>query len=535
MPTQSDRAWLGPVPTMRYERRYGDRVVRCFVDRPRNAYDLLAEAAASHPESEAIVMGPERLTYRVYEDVVARCAAGLAATGVSKGDRVAILLSNGTAFPVVMFATLRLGAVAVPISTREQTDGLAYMLNQCGAKVLVHDSDLADRLPLPDVTPALARRIAVTAGAPVTALPLLGAGPGGPAPVPVEEEDTAIILYTSGTTGRPKGAMLSHVGIVHSAIHFQACMALTSADRAVVAVPMSHVTGVIALIATMTWAAATLIVMPAFKATEFLALAAAERMTHALMVPAMYNLCLIDPTFDAARFPHWRVGGYGGAPMAPATIARFAQVLPGLQLMNAYGSTETTSPVTMMPPSETARRADSVGCALPCADILVMDDDGHEVPPGTEGELWLGGPMVVKGYWDNPEATRDSFVAGYWRSGDIGSVDPEGYVRVFDRKKDMINRGGYKIFSVEVENVLMGVAGVVEAAVVSRPCPVLGERVHAFVHASDPGLAEADLKQHCARLLADYKVPETITFSPEPLPRNANGKLLKRNLRVAGT
>jgi long-chain acyl-CoA synthetase len=532
VPSHIDRSWLGPVPAMRYERHYGDRVVRCFVERPRNAYGLLAEAAARQPDGEAIVSGPDRLTYRAYEAAVARCAAGLAVAGVAKGDRVAMLLSNGTAFPVVLFATLRLGAIAVPISIREQADGLGYMLNQCGAKILVHDADLADRLPAPETTPALTQRIPVTPGAPIAALPLLAPDAGPSSPTDVEEEETAILLYTSGTTGRPKGAMLSHFGIAHSAIHFQACMALTPADRAIVAVPMSHVTGVIALIAAMTRAAATLVVMPAFKSTEFLALAAAERMTHALMVPAMYNLCLIDPTFDASRFPNWRVGGYGGAPMAPATIARFADVLPRLQLMNAYGSTETTSPVTMMPPSETARRADSVGCALPCGDILVMDDDGREVAPGSEGELWLGGPMVVKGYWNNPEATRDSFVAGYWRSGDIGSVDREGYVRVFDRKKDMINRGGYKIFSVEVENVLMGVAGIVEAAVVSRPCPVLGERVHAFVHASETGIGEEDVRRHCARLLADYKVPETITFSPDPLPRNANGKLLKRSLRV---
>ena len=534
MSTSADRAWLGPVPAMRYERHYHDRVVRCFAERPRNAYDLLANAVARHPEGEAIVTGPERLTYRVYEEIVARCAAGLAAAGVGKGDRVGMVMCNGTAFSVVMFAALRLGAIAVPISTREQADGLGYMLNQCGAKVLVHDSDLADRLPPAEATPTLMRRMAVTPGAPITSLALLASAPLDVPPAEVDEEDTAIILYTSGTTGRPKGAMLSHFGIAHSAIHFEACMALTAADRAIVAVPMSHVTGVIALIAAMTRAAAALIVMPAFKATEFLALAAAERMTHALMVPAMYNLCLIDPSFDPRRLPDWRVGGYGGAPMAPATIANFAEVLPRLQLMNAYGSTETTSPATMMPPSETARRSDSVGCALPCADILVMDDEGREVPAGTEGELWLGGPMVVKGYWNNPEATRESFVAGYWRSGDIGSIDAEGFVRVFDRKKDMINRGGYKIYSVEVENVLMGVAGVVEAAVISRPCPVLGERVHAFVHASQAGLSEDALRRQCARLLADYKVPETITFSPEPLPRNANGKLLKRSLRAAG-
>jgi O-succinylbenzoic acid--CoA ligase len=261
-----------------------------------------------------------------------------------------------------------------------------------------------------------------------------------------------------------------------------------------------------------------------------LKLAARERMTHSLMVPAMYNLCLLDPGFEHGDHSAWRVGGYGGAPMAPATIARFAEKLPGLNLMNAYGATETTSPVTLMPPSQTALRPDSVGCALPCADILVMDDAGCEVPPGEEGELWLGGPMVVKEYWDDPAATAENIVGGYWRSGDIGAKQADGYLRVFDRKKDMINRGGYKIYSVEVENALMSLAGVVEAAVIGTPCPVLGERVHAFVVAG-PGVNPADLQQHCAALLADYKVPECFTLCNTPLPRNANGKLLKGNLR----
>jgi long-chain acyl-CoA synthetase len=524
-----ERAWLGRVPAMHYERHYGDRVVRCFMERPGNAYDLLREAAARNPEGEALVCGRERLTYRELEAAVERCAAGLAAAGVDKGDRVAMLLGNGIPFPVVLFAALRIGAIAVPLSVREQAPGIAYMLADSGAKLLVYDADLAGRLPMPEATPQQAYRVAVAPGALSCGLPLL-ADPSGATPAAVDEEDTAIILYTSGTTGRSKGAMLTHLSICHSAMHYECCMGLTPVDRAVVAVPMSHVTGVIALIAAMVRAAAALIVMPAFKAAEFLELAARERMTHSLMVPAMYNLCLLDPAFDAARFAGWRVGGYGGAPMAPATIARFAQKLPKLNLMNAYGSTETTSPVTLMPPSETAARPDSVGCALPCADILVMDDAGREIGNGEAGELWLGGPMVVPGYWNDPAASGANFVGGYWRSGDIGSKDADGYVRVFDRKKDMINRGGYKIYSVEVENALMSFPGVVEAAVVAEPCPVLGERVHAFVVTSAV-VEPADLRRHCAGFLADYKVPETFTLSAGPLPRNANGKLLKRNLR----
>jgi len=523
-----ERAWLGTVPRMRYERHYGDRIVRCFSQRPASAYDLLRDAAARKPGGEAIVCGRERLTYRQLETAVGQCAAGLEAAGIGKGDRVAILLGNGLPFPVVLFAALRIGAIAVPLGLREQTAGLTYMLAHSGAKLLVYDAGLANRLPASAETPTLAHRIAVEAEAPYTALPLLAKS--DIAPATLRPEDTAIILYTSGTTGRPKGAMLTHLGICHSVLHYECCMGLTASDRAVVAVPLSHVTGVIALLAAMVRAAATLIVMPIFKATDFLELAARERMTHSLMVPAMYNLCLLDPAFDARRYATWRVGGYGGAPMPPATIAQFAEKLSKLNLMNAYGATETTSPVTMMPPSETAARPDSVGCAVPCADILVMDDEGREVGDGEAGELWLGGPMVVPGYWDDPAVTAENFVAGYWRSGDIGCKDARGYVRVFDRKKDMINRGGYKIYSIEVENALMGFPGVVEAAVVAEPCPVLGERVHAFVVAG-AGVRPAELRRHCAGLLADYKVPEDFTMSAEPLPRNANGKLLKRALR----
>src|SRR5262245_1380030 len=387
------RGWLGSVPPMRYERHYGDRLLRCFVERPKNAFQLLGDAEARNPDGEALVCGRERLDYRELATAVAQCAAGLEAAGVRKGDRVAMLLGNGIAFPVVLFAALRLGAIALPLSTREQTQGLTFMLTHAGAKLIVYDADLADRLPAPAATPDLIARVAVDPQASYRSLPLLRPE-SGTLPAVVDEEEAAIILYTSGTTGRPKGAMLSHLGICHSALHYEACMGLTSRDRAVVAVPMSHVTGVIALIAAMVRVAAALIVMPAFKARDFLELAANEGMTHSLMVPAMYNLCLLDPGFDPARHSTWRVGGYGGAPMAPATIARFMEKLPNLKLMNAYGSTETTSPVTIMPPSETAARADSVGCAVPCADILVMDDAGCEVPDGERGELWLAGPMV---------------------------------------------------------------------------------------------------------------------------------------------
>jgi acyl-CoA synthetase (AMP-forming)/AMP-acid ligase II len=519
---------------MRAERHFDGRIVRCFTDRPTSTFDLLTEAVASNPSGEAIVFGEERLTYRLFELLVIKWALRLVELGIARGDRVAMLLQNGIAFPAILFATQRLGAVAVPINIREQTPGLAYVLVHCGAKVLVHEAGLTERLPAPSVTPQLLHRIALSSDASGGGFERLDSdhcalGP----PAVVGEEDTAVILYTSGTTGRPKGAMLTHLGICHSAMHYECCMGLKSDDRSLAAVPMSHVTGVVALIAGMVRAAGTLIVMRAFKAAEFIALAERERMTHTLLVPAMYNLCLIEPHFAHADLSAWRLGGYGGAPMATATIARLAERLPRLQLMNAYGATETTSPATLMPPAETSARPDSVGMAVPCGEVLVMDDDGREVPLGATGEIWLRGPMVVSGYWDDPKATAESFVAGFWRSGDIGSVDDRGYVRVLDRKKDVINRGGYKIYSIEVENALMDHPGVDEATVIAKACPILGERAHAVVCARDKSLTAEMLARHCSSRLADYKIPDTFSFREIPLPRNANGKVMKRELRDA--
>ena len=217
--------------------------------------------------------------------------------------------------------------------------------------------------------------------------------------------------------------------------------------------------------------------------------------------------------------------------MPVATILSLAKKVPSLTLMNCYGSTETTSPATLMPQGETGAHNDTVGRCLVCAEIAVFDDAGREVDRDQLGEIWIKGPMVVKGYWNNPVATVENFTGGFWHSGDIGSIDSDGYVKVVDRKKDMINRGGYKIYTIEVENALYQHPAVLECAVVAKPCPVLGERVHAFVALKESGVCANTLAAFCASLLSDYKVPESFTLTDAPLPRNANGKLLKRALR----
>jgi long-chain acyl-CoA synthetase len=521
-----------PIPAMRLEARFGDRVVLSFCERPKSIWAMIADAASSNPDGEALVCGDRRMTWREVVQQSAQIAAGFQKLGLQSGDRVAVLLGNRIEFVLALFGAAHAGLVTVLLSTRQQKPEIAYVLTDCGAKLLIHEATLADRLPDARDVPDLMHRIAVDDGSASQFFKLADNEPS-PQPASVGEEDTAMILYTSGTTGRPKGAMLAHGNVIHSSMIFASCLQLTAADRSIAAVPLGHVTGVVANIMTMVRCAGVLIIMAEFKAAEYLKVAARERVTYTVMVPAMYNLCLLRPDFDSYDLSSWRIGGFGGAPMPVATIEKLNAEIPGLKLMNCYGSTETTSPSTMMPGELTADHIDSVGLPCPGADIVVMDADGRELPRGEIGELWIRSGSVIKGYWNNPKATAESFTGGFWHSGDLGSIDARNFVRVFDRQKDMINRGGLKIYSAEVESVMAGHPDVLESAIIAKPCPVLGERVHAVIVTRHGDVRAEALRAWCAERLSDYKVPETMDLTAEPLPRNANGKVMKKLLREA--
>jgi long-chain acyl-CoA synthetase len=523
--------WSQPqIPPMRLEARFGDRVVPAFCERPRSLWAMIADATVRNPDGEALICGNTRLTWRQTMERSARIAAGFRKLGLRRGDRVALLLGNRIEFPLILFAAAHEGLVTVLLSTRQQKPEIAYVLADCGAKALIHEAALAERLPAPNDVPEVAHRVAIDDDPRHSRFAEIAEHAPAAAPVEVGEEDTAMILYTSGTTGKPKGAMLAHCNIIHSSMIFVSCLQLTPADRSIAAVPLGHVTGIVANITTMVCCGGALIIMPEFKAAEYLKLAARERVTYTVMVPAMYNLCLLQPEFDGYDLSSWRIGGFGGAPMPIATIEKLKARIPGLKLANCYGATETTSPSTIMPGELTADHIDSVGLPCPGARIIAVDADGRELPRGEIGELWIQSASIIKGYWRNPKATAESFTGGFWHSGDLGSIDAENFVRVFDRQKDMINRGGLKIYSAEVESVLAGHPAVVESAIIAKPCPVLGERVHAVVVTRELVAGEA-LRAWCAERLSDYKVPETMAVTSEPLPRNANGKVLKRQLR----
>ncbi|WP_163851439.1 class I adenylate-forming enzyme family protein [Pseudooceanicola aestuarii] len=517
---------------------YGDRIVPCHADCPENLDRMLADIARAHGARPALQDGVRRLSYAELADRVAQEAAGLAAHGIAAGDRVAVFLGNRLEFVTTLFALWRLGAVAVPIGIRQAADELAFMLGQCGAVALMHERDLADRVPEAAAIPTVrlliecadTREVPVLADRGAIAHADLAGAARQIAPSPAGDEDPACIMYTSGTTGRPKGAVLTHLGFWHTARNYRDRFGYTAEDRMLLVIPITHISGLLAGLTVMMNVGGLVVLERNFKAATTLDVLEREAITAAVLVPAMYNLLLLEPDLGARDLSAWRVGHFGGAAMAETSITQLAQTLPQLQLLNGFGSTETTSAVSLTEPARRHAHLDSVGTLLPCVDIRVLDEAGREVPPGENGELWIRSPGNASGYWDNPEATRKNFVAGYWRSGDIGSVDAERYLRVHDRIKDMINRGGFKVYCVELENVIHAFPGVVEVAAVGTPCPVLGERVHVFVHGTEPIDPEA-LRAHVRTQLADYKTPDFVTQTDDPLPRNLNGKLSKVPLR----
>ncbi len=521
-------------PEIRIEALYGDRLVPCYADRPANLSAMLAAVAAARPQAAALVDGVRDLDYAALDTQVNRIANALAGAGIASGDRVALFLGNSIEFIALLFGIWRLGAIAVPIGTRQSAAELEYMLNQCAASALCFDAELASRLPEPAAIPTVKLLVCADGAVPglshVALAELLAGADAAPRVCPVDDQAPACIMYTSGTTGNPKGAVLSHLGFLHTAQNYERVFGYRPDDRMLLTIPASHISGLLAVVVVMMRIGGCIICLKGFKAAEVLETIAAQRITAAVMVPAMYNLCLLEPDLARRDLSSWRIGHFGGAAMPEITIQRLTEALPALELYNGFGATETTSAVTLTERGDAAKYLDSVGTVLPCVDIRVLDEAGREVPRGETGELWIRSPGNAIGYWDNPQATRAAFVAGYWRSGDIGTLDAQNYLRVLDRIKDMINRGGYKVYCVELENVIQRFPGVIEVAAVASPCPVLGERIHVFLYALE-AIDDAALRRFCRAELADYKTPDFVTVSPTPLPRNLNGKLVKAPLR----
>ncbi len=495
-------------------------------------HDLLLHHARTSPDRPALADGDTTLGYGDLAREALAVAGDLAAAGVAPGERVGLLLPNVVEFPIAYYGALMAGAVVVPLNTRLTPHELDYIVRDAGLAALVADAAFWPTVEA--VRPALGglKRLLVRGDeAPAGAVPTAQARRAAPLAAPREPvDDLAQILYTSGTTGLPKGAMMRHANVVFNARACERCIGYRRDDVTLVAVPLFHVTGLNTQLVALHAVGGLVSLLAEYKADRFLARLEADRVTAAVAVPTIFTLLLVNPNRSRTDLSRLRLVAYGGAPIAPETVRQLADAL-GVAQFNLYGLTETSSLTTVLPSADALRKVGSVGLPVPGVRVRVVDDTGGDLPAGQAGELAIAGPNVVAGYLNKPEATAAAIREGWLFTGDVARLDEEGYVFVVDRKKDMINRGGEKVFCIEVEAVLNAHPAVLESAVVAHPDAVFGEVVKA-VCVPRPGMTATadDVVSFCRARLAPFKLPAIVRFVPE-LPRNAGGKVLKPRLR----
>ena len=514
----------------------------------------IALLGQSHGAREFVIYEDERMTYDAWFRAVARLAHEFQARGVKKGDRVALAMRNLPEWPVVFFAAVTIGAICVPLNAWWTGDELAFGLSNSGTKLLVCDEERWDRLKDRRNDFSCVNHTFVTrAEHPLNGADTLESVIGTPkqyaslpqATLPDVEilpEDDATIFYTSGTTGRPKGALGTHRNLctnILSSGYNAGCAVLRRGEplpepqpkTGLTVIPLFHVTACSAGLMGNIAAGNTMVYMYKWDPVEAFKIIEREKVSSTGGVPTIAWQLLEHPERKNYDLSSIEAIAYGGAPAAPELVRKIREVfgaLPG----NGWGMTETMATVTGHSSEDYLNRPDSCGPPVAVADLKIMSEDGsRELPTGEIGELWARGPMVVKGYWNNPEATAETFVDGWVKTGDLARLDEEGWCYIADRAKDMIIRGGENIYSSEVENVLYDHPAVTDAALIGLPHQQLGEEPAAVVHLA-PGMqaSEAELQEWVAERLAKFKVPVRIAFTPDTLPRNANGKILKKEL-----
>jgi long-chain acyl-CoA synthetase len=474
-----------------------------YVDRPTSLVHMLRTSVDRDAAATALVeVGGASLGYGELWDRAARVAGGLRQEGIARGDRVAIRMPNGIDWVLAFFGAQLAGAVVVPVNTRFTEDEVAYVVEDSGAAFT-----FAPDTTLPD-------------GEPVAVEDL------GP-------DDLAAIFYTSGTTGFPKGAMTTHANFVTNSENAFRCLSIDRSEgpgiSTLVSVPLFHVTGCNSqLIPLLEHGGRVEILSGPLDMDGFFEAVGSHGVNQLVSVPAIYHAVMRHPSFAATDVSGVRWVSYGGAPIAESLVHSIMDAFPAARVGNGFGLTETSSLTSFLPHEEATEHADSVGFAMPVVDLAV---DGPDRETGV-GELLVRGPNVVQGYWRKPEASAETFVDGWLHTGDLGRIDDDGLLYIVDRKKDMINRGGENVYSIEVENALASAPGVGEAAAVGVPDEMMGEKVGAaIVPASGAELDVAAVLGHVRERLADFKVPQYVAVRSEPLPRNPGGKVLKAQLR----
>lgn len=508
-----------------------------YKSRPRNLDSVLKSSVKRFPDKNVFECYSQSATYKQFHDYVERLATAMQKIlGVKKGDRVALLLGNDFAFPLTFFAASRIGGVSVPINTRFVSSEIAYILKNSGANVVFVDPAYWNEFTRARDSATGLRYVVLSdtledASDCFLLKDFLEQSTENAENVDVDENDLVSIFYTAGTMGEPKGAMCTHRNFISSAMNTWLAASGNPDSRALICVPLCHPTACNSQMIYAVYNGSTAVIQRHFNADETLSLIGTARISTLVGVPTIYWLLLAQMKLRDYDFSSLKNVMYGGAPASPELVRRLREVFPSARLGNGYGLTETSALATFLPDEYAMKKPDSVGPPVPTAEIRIVNDAGQNIMPGKIGEILLKGPNVVNGYWQDPEATRDTFTDGWFHTGDLGRIDDEGFLYIVDRKKDMIIRGGENIYCVEIENVLESHPGIFQAAVVGESDKVFGEQVMAYIVANlGYSLHVDEILDFCDRNLADFKVPKYIIFV-DALPRNPAGKVDKTALR----
>ena len=472
------------------------------------------------PDQTAIRYAERDTSWARLDTRTGALAAGLRAEGIAQGDRIAILAGNSLTWCEVTIAAWKLGAVVVPVNTRFTASEVAFVAADSGAKLLVADDDLMGATATVDAACSV-RRIEDMDGLhrPDLAAPWCE----------TSDHDPAFICYTSGTTGDPKGAVLTHGSFDVASQGWAQALELGPEDKVILPFPLAF-TGGLAVFLFTYWAVSTLLLEPGVAPDRLFDLFEQQGATALLSVPVIIQQLVDHPRWDGADLSSWRIACSGGAPVPPALL-RSVQAR-GIPMLQAFSLTEASAAAAILPNADALDKVGSAGLPVLHARIRIADEEDEDVPTGEVGEILVAGPQVMSGYWNQPEATATTLRGGWLHTGDLGYLDSDGYLYVVDRVKDMLISGGLNVYPAEIERLLTGFPGIVEIAVVGVPDDKWGETPAVVAYTGGQTLDTAALLERCREALADFKRPRYVVRRDEPLPRGMSGKILKRHLRA---
>jgi long-chain acyl-CoA synthetase len=508
-----------------------------------------------------LVFEDERATVAGFRAAAAKLAHQLIADGVKPGDRVAIIMRNLPEWPVAFWAAVLTGAIVTPLNAWWTGPELEYGLKDSGACLAIVDIERYERArehfdACPQLRKVYVSRVREEIADPRVARleSVIGAtnewaalGAIAAPEIAAAPDDDVAIFYTSGTTGNPKGAVLSHRNIISNMWNSASAQARAFLRRGeqppapdptvqkatLIAVPFFHATGCCAVMLPFLLGGHKIVMQRKWDAGQALEIIERERITHTGGVPTIAWQILEHPRLDDYDLSSIESISYGGAPAAPELVRRIKERFPKSAPGQGWGMTETAATAVSNNSEDYERKPASCGVPAASGEAKIVGEGNRELPRGEVGELWYKGPIVVRGYWQNEKATAETFVDGWIKTGDLAKMDEEGFIYIVDRAKDMLIRGGENIYCVEVENALYDHPAVMDAAVVGKPHPTLGEEPVAVVHLKPGAAATSEqLRHHCAQKIAAFKVPVDVIFWPETLPRNANGKIMKKELKT---